>query len=130
MVGEHVYSLVSQKGGTVVFGNGAQVLPRDLAVGLELVDLARDLLPVGLGAAAEAAKVRVQVGRVRALLQYDRAQMVQQRVLVHRVFDLGHARQVVELEAFGLSTIKYKYINQMFDFEKSINGNKYAHRMS
>lgn len=73
-----------------MFGNGTQVVPRRLTVGLELLDLAHDFVPVGFGAAADTAQIGVQIGRVRAFLEYDRAQVLEKRVLVHRVFHLGH----------------------------------------
>ncbi len=89
-----------------MFGNRSQVVPRVLAIGLKLLDLARDLVPVGLGASTQATNVRVQVRGVLALLQYDRTQVLQERVLVDGVLDLGHARQVVELKAVHVARVE------------------------
>lgn len=52
-------------------GNGSEVFPRSLTIRFEFLYLARDLVPVGLGATTNAAQVRMQVGRVCELFQYD-----------------------------------------------------------
>ena len=87
-----------------MFGNGFQVVPRRLAVSLELLNFALDFIPVSLGASADAAQVRMQISRVRALLDYDGAEVMKQRVFVHRVLHFRHPRQIVKLKAFRLQS--------------------------
>ena len=101
-----IYLLVSQKRGAVVLGDGSQIFPRRLTVGLQLLNFATYLVPVGFRAATNTAQVRMQICRVLTLLQNDRAQMLQQRMLVHSVFHFGHARQIVELKAFGVARVQ------------------------
>ena len=85
-----------------MFGNGFQIVPRRLTLGFQLADLSTYFLPIGLGTSTQTAKIRVQVCRLAALLQYDCAEMLKQRGLVDRILDLGDSRQVVQIEAFGL----------------------------
>ena len=61
-----------------MFGNGSQIVPRCLTVGFEFFYFPAYLVPVGLGASTEAAQIGMQIGRVLALFQYDRTQMLQQ----------------------------------------------------
>ena len=59
-----------------------------------------------LGAASETADLRVEISRVLELVDDHAADVVQQRVLVHRVLHLRHFAQVLEVESPSLPLIQ------------------------
>ena len=59
-----------------------------------------------LGTSGNGSELRVKVGGVGELVHGEGAEVVQQGVLVHRVFHLRHFRQVVYVEPFTLKKKK------------------------
>jgi len=105
-IGQEIHQFLLQRLWAIVFGNQFQTIPTGLTLRLQLIEIVGQVREIRLGGSGDGSNLGVEITSIAARLHDHVTEVVQQRVLVHRVLNLRHLGQILDLESFDWSSIQ------------------------